>query len=258
MKSLIKQRQIAILLKPLLLPFLIFILWYLIPMGGIVSDAVLPSPAKVWLSLKEGLQTGELFKNIIASLVRIGIGYLLAIGIAIPLGLAIGWFKTMEILTDFILSVIRLIPPIAWIPFAMLWFGLGNASTIFVIVIAAFFPTLANTAYGVKATPLNLIQAALTLGAKKDSWFLFKEVVLPGAVPAIITGMRLSLGYAWTSVVAAEMFAARQGLGFFLMESRILMRGSGILLGMIVIAFLGCIMYKFVRYLERRLLYWTS
>jgi len=242
--------------RSLYLPSLIILIWYIIVLRGTFSEALLPSPFVVLTALFEGLITGELLSHIIVSLKRVAIGYSVAVSIAILLGLGIGWYRKAELFTAIVIYFIRLIPPVAWIPFAMLWFGLGNTSCIFIISLATFFPALVNTAYGVKNVELNLIKAALTLGAKPHSWFMFKEVVFPSALPAIATGMRLSLGYAWTSLVAAEMFAATAGIGYSIMKGRLILRTDKVILGMLIIALLGFIMDKIVSIIENKLLYW--
>jgi ABC-type nitrate/sulfonate/bicarbonate transport system permease component len=240
----------------LLVPLILILIWYFINKEQIFPSVAFPAPIAVLVALKETVLSGELFKDIFASLRRVAIGYSLALSIAIPLGLVVGWYKKIEDYVNFTITLLRQIPSLAWIPLVLLWFGMGEVACLWILIVASFFPTFLNTILGVKEINPILIQAALTLGAKRDSWFLFKEVVLPGAIPAIITGMRISLIISWMAIIAGEMAAGKSGLGYMIQLQRRLLRGDKVILGMLVIALIGFIMDKIIIYIESRLLSW--
>jgi NitT/TauT family transport system permease protein len=177
-----------------------------------------PTPKEVLLGVVELARQGTLIQHVAASLMRVTVGYLLAAMIAIPLGVLMGWFGGLFTALNPAIQMLRPISPIAWIPLAILWFGVGNMSPIFLIFLSSFFPMVVGTASGVQAVEKNYIRAARNFGFSGHR--LLRQVVMPAAMPQIITGMRLGLGIAWLVVVAAEMVAINSGLGYLIIDSR--------------------------------------
>jgi len=157
------------------------------------------------------LATGDLLVHIGASLVRVLGGFAIAALVAIPLGTGIALWEWIDDVADPVVEFLRPIPPIAWIPLGILWFGIGDAQNMFIIFLGAFFPILLNTVAGVRRVDRTLVWGALTLGGRRAQ--IIREIVLPGALPLILTGLRIGLGVGWMALVAAELVAARSGLG---------------------------------------------
>lgn len=167
------------------------------------------------LALAEG---GVLVHHVAASLMRVAVGYLGAVALAIPLGVAMGWYRPIHRALNPVIQMLRPISPIAWIPLAILWFGVGNASPIFLIFLSSFFPLVVGTMAGVQAVERQYIRAAENFGI--TGMKLLGHVVVPAAMAQIVTGMRIGLGVAWVVVVAAEMVAINSGLGYLIIDSR--------------------------------------
>lgn len=180
-------------------------------------------------------------------------GVLVAAAFAIPFGIIIGWFDTVDQLFKYIIGILRPIPPIAWIPFSILWFGLGFVSEIFIIFIGCVFPILINTYDGVKRTDTILIESAQTLGASK--WQILKKVVLPSTLPNIITGLKVGIGIALMCTVAAEMIGTNSGLGYLILNSASLLNVSDAIIGMLFIGLLG-ILFDYIFSEAEKLIYW--
>jgi ABC-type nitrate/sulfonate/bicarbonate transport system permease component len=229
----------------LLAAFIVF--WELVSVFGVQVnpqlDVMLPPPTAVFSAAVDLFNRGALMTNIFASLARV----LIAVGMAgllgVPLGLAMGWSPRIRVVVDPLLEFIRPIPPLAWIPLSILWFGIGDTQIEYIIFLAAFFPVCLNAMAGARDVDTYLLRAGLSLGARR--WELFSTVVLPGAMPNIFTGLRVGLGIGWMALVAGELVAAPSGLGFMINNARTLFRSDYILLGMVLIGILG-IMLDFV------------
>ena len=245
-----------------MVPLLLVVLaWQVMSSIGIIPAFKLPSPWQVFGGLQDlitlGMPPGHLLhRHISHSLQRVFWGYLTALLIAIPLGIAMGWSRALRTALEPIMEVLRPIPPLAWIPIAILWFGIGNQSAAFIIFLGAFFPILLNTISGVRTIDPLLIEAARTLNATRR--FIFFKVLLPGAFPAIFTGLRIGLGIGWMTLVAAEFTGVRQGygLGYMIMTARDIQRPDQIVAGMVVIGLIGLIIDAGLNLLERLLLHW--
>jgi ABC-type nitrate/sulfonate/bicarbonate transport system permease component len=190
------------------------------------------------------------------SLYRVALGYAIAALLAIPLGLLMGWSPGLLRATHSLFEVVRPIPPLAWIPIAILWFGIGIKSAVFIIFLGAFFPILLNTISGVLSIQPILIEAARTLHAKgKDIFF---KVLLPGAVPSIFVGMRIGIGIGWMTLVAAEFTGVKEGygLGYMIMTARDIQRPDEIFAGMLVIGVIGLLIDVGLRATESRMIRW--
>lgn len=199
---------------------------------------------------------GSLMEHFKASMSVMLSGFALALVIGIPLGILMAWVPMIDRLFGPLLTVLRPIPPPAWIPLAILWFGIGIAGKTFIVFIAAFVPVLVNAYVGCKETPINLLNAARTLGASQRT--ILMEVVLPSAMPVILTGARISLGVAWATIVAAELVVADQGFGFLIMNGYRNFEANIMAGGMLLIGVVGIIMNLGFVWLERWLLRWNS
>jgi len=210
---------------------------------------IFPSPLQVVTGTLELIEDGTLWMHIGASLMRVGAGFLLAVIIAIPLGLWMGWVRGAYEMLNPLFQILRPISPIAWIPIAILWFGVGNTSPIFLIFISSVFPMIVQTVVGVHTIEKRYLRAAENFGVSRHT--LFTKVVIPAVLPQIIVGMRIGLGVAWLVVVAAEMIALRSGLGYMIMDSRNAgNRYDLVVAGMIIIGLIGLMLDGFMRMLE--------
>ena len=179
---------------------------------------IFPTPRQVLAGTWELAEKGVLFKYVVASLFRVATGYLLAVFVGIPLGLLMGWFARVRMALNPAIQVLRPISPIAWIPVAILWFGVTDVAPIFLIFLASLFPITVAAMAAVQNIQLVYIRAARNFGI--GGLELFKKVVFPAALPQILTGLRLALGVAWLVVVAAEMIAVNSGLGYLIIDAR--------------------------------------
>jgi NitT/TauT family transport system permease protein len=220
--------------------------WALVVATGSV---IFPTPAQVVTGTLELVRDGTLFEHIGASLFRVGVGFGLAVLVAVPLGLWMGWVKGAYITLNPLFQMLRPISPIAWIPIAILWFGVGNVSPIFLIFLSSVFPMVVQTTVGVQTIPKRYLRAAANCGVSRQA--LFRQVVIPAVLPQVIVGMRIGLGVAWLVVVAAEMIALRSGLGYLIMDSRNAgNRYDLVIAGMIIIGLIGLLLDGLMRLLE--------
>lgn len=239
----------------------IFAIWQTLSSLGIIPPFKLPSPVSVMAALRDLIVTGMppghlLHGHILHSLQRVGLGYAVATVSAVPLGILMGWSARWRRLLQPIVELIRPIPPLAWIPIAILWFGIGNNSAAFIIFLGAFFPILLSTTSGVLDIDPIFIEAAHTLNAKKRD--IFFKVLVPGSIPSILTGMRVGAGISWMTLVAAEFTGVKQGLGlgYMIMTARDIQRSDSIIAGMLVIGLIGMAIDKCLRILESRFVQW--
>ena len=226
--------------------FLIAVWWAVVAATGSV---IFPSPWQVVIGTIELIGDGTLWEHIGASLLRVGVGFLLAVAFAVPLGLWMGWVRGAFETLNPIFQILRPISPIAWIPIAILWFGVGNASPIYLIFISSVFPMIVQTTAGVHSIEKRYLRAAENFGVSR--YTLFSQVVIPAVLPQIIVGMRVGLGVAWLVVVAAEMIALRSGLGYLIIDSRNAgNRYDLVIAGMIIIGLIGLLLDGAMRLLE--------
>lgn len=230
--------------------------WWVLSKSGIVNPVLLPSPGEVIVALGASLEDGSLWEHIWASMARVLNGFFLGFVLAVPIGVLMGNFLVAYRLIDPIIEFLRPIPPIAMIPLAILWFGIGEASKVFIIAYGAFFPILVNTIAGFAEVDQTLIRAARTLGASRFE--IFRDVILRSAVPFIVVGARLGMGMAFIVLVAAELIASSEGLGYLINDARYNFRTDIVFLGMVVIGILGILLNKILVMTERRLLRWRE
>lgn len=253
-----------------MMPVLLLVLWEAGSRAGLFSPVLLPSPTAVaikwWAYLMPAqpheigssqltwLFSGELVHDAYSSLFRVIAGFLIGAGLALPLGLLMGASTRIYELFNPLLQILRPIPPIAYIPLAILWFGLGNPPSFFLIAIGAFFPVLMNTIAGVRQVDGIYLRAARNLGV--GQWTMFLRVILPAATPYILAGVRIGIGTAFIVVIVSEMIAVNDGLGFRILEAREFMWSDKIIAGMITIGLLGLAIDTGVSRLNNHLLRW--
>lgn len=258
-------------LRGALVPVALVILWELASRLGLVSAVVLPPPSAVavkWVygllpalpyapgqeSYLSWLFSGEMPQDAVSSLGRVVSGFVIGAGLAVPIGLMLGTNDRLHGLFNPLLQFLRPIPPIAYIPLAIVWFGLGNPPALFLIALGTFFPVLVNTIAGVRQVDSIYIRAARNLGA--GSWTMFRRVILPAASPFVLAGMRIGIGTAFIVVIVAEMIAVSDGLGYRILEAREYMWSDKIIGGMLTIGILGLIIDGAMSRLNDHLLRW--
>jgi sulfonate transport system permease protein len=231
----------------LIVPILIIVAWILATTYGDISVGILPPLSMVGEAFVDMIHTGELQQDLLISLSRVLKGYLIAAVLGIILGSFIGMSVTIREMLVPIITVIRQIPIIAWIPLIIMWAGIAELSKVIVIVLAAFFPIMVNTENGMEQTPGGLVEVAKLY--RLNPWQTFVKVYLPHAIPHILVGMKLGLGVSWMAVVAAEMIASSAGIGYRLNYSRSMMQANKVMVCMIVIGLVGVIMDKLIGWL---------
>lgn len=237
-----------------LLPLGILVLWQAtLDLGGL-EQTVLPSPTAIFDGFVGLVENGMIWGYILDSCRRVGIGFLIGAVLGLLLGILLGLDRRVHALTRVILGVLQPIPPIALIPVFILWLGIGEASKIAIIVTGAFWSVLLNTEQGVRSTAPELLELSRVL--QKGRWEVLSRVILPGAIPAIVTGMRLGLSRAWSCVVAAEMIAASSGLGYLIEYARTLSQPPLVFLGVGLIGLIGLVIDVVMYGVERKLVYW--
>lgn len=239
----------------LALPLIILIIWKACDYLGMLSSYTLPPPEKVVISAWELFKSGALLSNIAASIVRVLKGFGIALIAALVLGVAIGMSKKIETIMALTIQILKPIPPIAWIPLAILWFGIDESSKIYIIFIGAFFPMLQNVVDGIRAIDSRFFELQQVYEVSRRK--VIMGIMLPGALPFIMTGVRIGLGNAWVCVVAAEMIAAVSGVGYMLSEGRSMSRPDIVILGMLVIGIVGKLMDDVIKWLSGRLIRWN-
>ncbi len=247
--------------RAFLFPLAVIFVWQALSSAGVIPPYKLPSPIDIVRGfvdlLSVGIPPGHfLYNHVLYSLYRVALGYVIASLIAIPLGLLMGWSDGILRIFRPLIEVIRPIPPLAWIPIAIVWFGIGIKSAAFIIFLGVFFPILLNTISGVLSINPILVEAARTLHAR-EKHIVFK-VLFPGAVPSIFVGMRVGIGIGWMTLVAAEFTGVKEGygLGYMIMTARDIQRPDEILAGMLLIGFIGLGIDVALRACEARVLRW--
>ena len=221
--------------------------WWLVVVA--THSAIFPTPWQVVTGTWELAQDGTLWGDIGASLMRVSVGFLLAVAIAVPLGLWMGWVHGAFLTLNPVFQILRPISPIAWIPMAILWFGVGNASPIFLIFMSSVFPMVVQTTAGVHTIERRYLRAAENFGVSRSTLFL--RVIIPAVLPQVIVGMRIGLGVAWLVVVAAEMIALHSGLGYLIIDSRNAGNRYDLVIGgMVIIGLIGLMLDGVMRLME--------
>lgn len=250
-----KQEKCSILNAGLIVPTVLIFFWWFGGRAGWWNSFLLPAPEQVFASFITSIQNGELQKHICSSLDRLIKGFGLSAVFALSLALLCSWFPFVLVQIEPLLGFLRHISPMSVIPILILWFGIGEAPKIILIILATFFPVFMNALQGINGCDPKLVEVAKIFGYSR--WNQFKFVILPFAIPSILTGLRLGMGYSWRSLVGAELLAASSGLGYMILDAEQLSRSDVVLMGIFVIGLLGAFIdYGFLwairRYLLRR------
>ena len=237
----------------------VLLLWHVLTaVTGVISAARFPMPAEVWAALQqvavEGYSNGQLHEHVLRSVLLVTMGFVVASSIGVALGLAMGASRTVEALVNPVFLLLRPIPPLAWIPLAIVWLGLGDAAKMMVIFFAAFVPSVINSFSGVRQIEKPIFEAAAMLDIQ--GWRYWREVLIPGALPSIFTGLRLSLQASWTTLVAAELVGAVAGLGQILNQAAQDIFPAMIVVGMASVALCGWLMTVALGWIEKRVMPW--
>lgn len=229
-------------------------LWELVYRAGIYSSVLLPAPSEVFQVFLN--QPDELLKHTESSLARVVFGVSLSICTAIPFGLVVGRYRLIDQISDWSIQIFRSFPPISLIPLAIMFFGIGDKPAIMLIWMASFWPLAISTIFGVKNVERTLLKVARA--AHAGDGLVLRKILLPGAMPSILTGLRLAVGAGWLTVVTAEMMAVRSGLGYMIMYAQVTFRPDMILAGILIIGAIGLAFDQVLRLVRKRLCRWQD
>lgn len=218
---------------------LILVLWIIVCKFEVWNQYILPTPQKVLETFKNMILDGSILKNIWASLKRIFIGFFISSVLAIPLGMLFGYKQKLYEFFKPLFEFMRCTPPLALIPMLILWFGIGEKSKIIIIILASFFPIFLNTLNGIKNCDIKLIEVGKVFNFTNIE--IFTKIVIPNALVDIFVGLNLGLGYSFRAIIAAELVAASSGLGYLISDGRSMSRTDVVLVGILVIGFLGIV-----------------
>ncbi|GAB2945499.1 MULTISPECIES: aliphatic sulfonate ABC transporter permease SsuC [Aquaspirillum] len=241
-------------LVPWCVPALLFGGWQFAAEVGWLHSRILPAPSAVLVAGWDLLSNGELIAHLKISFFRVLLGFLIGGGLGFILGLAAGLSKVAENTFDTTLQMLRNIPPLALIPLVILWFGIDEGAKIFLVAFGTLFPVYLNTYHGIRSIDQQLLEMASSYGLK--GWQLFKDVLLPGALPSILVGVRFSLGFAWVILIVAETISASSGIGYLAMNAREFLQTDIVVLAILLYAVLGKLVDMLARAIERVALKW--
>jgi len=237
-----------------LLPVTILLLWQALVQSGIVPERILPAPTAVLQAAVRMTLSGQLFADIWVSTQRALVGLLVGGGIGFLLGLLNGVFRRGEKFLDTTIQMIRTVPNLALVPLVILWFGIGDEARLFLIALGVFFPMYINTFHGIRQVEVGLIEMGRTYGL--STWQLFREIILPGAMPSILLGLRIALGVMWLTLIVAETVAVDSGIGYMAASAREFIRTDVMVFAVVLYALLGKLADTIARGLERYFLQW--
>jgi sulfonate transport system permease protein len=237
-----------------LLPALSLATWQVLVDAGVISTRILPAPTAVVGAGVRLILSGELIDHMGVSFVRAGIGLLIGGGIGFVLGLLNGIFPLAERLLDSSVQMIRNIPHLAMIPLVILWFGIDEEAKLFLVALGVLFPIYLNTFHGIRTVDRGLIEMGRTYGLSRTE--LFRQIILPGALPSILVGLRFSLGIMWLTLIVAETISTNAGIGYLAMNAREFLQTDVVVFAILVYAVLGKLADSMARWLERRCLTW--
>ncbi|MBR6024022.1 MAG: ABC transporter permease [Methanobrevibacter sp.] len=235
----------------IILPIILIIIWYLTcDLFQLVPDFMFPGPTDVITSFIHLIVSGKLFKDVLETIYKVLFGMLLASIVGITFGILLGWSKRLETLCKLVISILRPIPPIAWIPFSIMWFGIGIGPAVFIIFMGCVFPILISTIDGVHRTDPVLIEAAQSFGASNSQ--ILTEVIVPSSLPYIVSGLKVAIGIALMCTISGEMIGSSSGIGYMILTSTNLFDTGSTVVGMLVIGVIGIIFdYIFTKVQER-------
>jgi len=240
---------------PWLVPLAVLALWQLSAQAGWLSSRVLPAPSAVAVAAWQLAASGELWRHVRVSALRALSGLALGGGLGLLLGLLNGSSRVAETLLDTTLQMVRNIPALALIPLVILWFGIEETAKLALLSIGVFFPVYLNTFHGIRSVDPALIEMGRSYGL--SGWALYRDVILPGALPSILVGWRFALGLVWVILIVTETISAQAGIGYMTMNAREFLQTDVVLLGILLYALLGKAADVVARLLERRLLRWN-
>lgn len=241
-------------LAPWALPIVILVVWEIAARAGFVTARLMPAPTTVAAAFWRSLLDGSLLVHTLASTQRAVIGLVIGGGLGFVAGVLNGLWKPAETLLDSTLQMVRNIPHLALIPLVILWFGIDETAKIFLVAIGVFFPIYINTFYGVRTIDPQLVEMASVYGLDRKA--LIRRIILPGALPSILVGLRYALGFMWLTLIVAETISATSGIGYMTMNAREFLQTDVVLLGIIVYALLGKAADVATRAIEKRVLVW--
>ena len=241
-------------LTPWLVPILLLAGWQSAAQMGWLSSRILPEPLAVARAFGSLAASGELWTHVRTSLGRAIYSFVIGGGLGLLLGLLTGSFRSAETLLDTTLQMVRNIPALALIPLVILWFGIEETAKIFLVAVGVFFPVYLNTFHGIRSVDRGLIEMARSYGL--SGWPLYRDVILPGALPSILVGVRFSLGLVWVLLIVAETISAQSGIGYMTMNAREFLQTDVVLVGILLYALLGKLADVASRTLERHWLRW--
>ena len=235
-------------------------LWWIATNSGWIKPLFLPSPQAVWAQVvevsRDGFADASLLTHIGWSALRVFGAFLLAVLTAIPVGILMGVNRVARGVFDPLMEFYRPLPPLAYLPLVVIWLGIGEGSKVLLIYLAMFAPLALSARAGVKSVAIEQIHAAYSMGASRGQ--VLKYVIMPAALPEILTGMRIAIGFGWTTLVAAEMVAATAGLGFMVLTASKFMATDVVIMGILVIGVLALLFDLGMRWLERKLVPWKG
>ena len=242
-------------LAPWALPVALLLGWQLASHFGFLSSRILPEPWAVAKAFWSLTVSGELWLHLKTSLWRATVGFGIGAGLGLLLGLLTGSFRHAETLLDTTLQMVRNIPALALIPLVILWFGIDETAKLFLLAVGVFFPVYLNTFHGIRSADQGLIEMARSYGL--SGWPLYRDVILPAAMPSILVGVRFSLGLVWVLLIVAETISAQAGIGYMTMNAREFLQTDVVLVGILLYALLGKAADLFSRRLEKHCLRWN-
>jgi sulfonate transport system permease protein len=250
-----RARRVARRGLPWVVPVLLLAVWQAASSFGLLSTRILPAPVDVLTAFIKLALSGELWTHVKISAGRALLGLAIGGGLGLVAGLLTGTFRFAETLLDSTIQMVRNIPPLALIPLVILWFGIDEGAKLFLIAVAVFFPIYINTFHGIGNVDPALIEMGRTYGLSQ--WGLYRHVILPGALPSILVGLRFSLGFMWVILIVAETVSAQAGIGYMTMNAREFLQTDVVLVGILLYALLGKLADVLARGLERIFLRWN-
>ncbi|KPC49317.1 aliphatic sulfonate ABC transporter permease SsuC [Amantichitinum ursilacus] len=249
------SQRFARQITPWLVPALIVIAWQVASSLGRIDTRIMPSPFAVLKAGETLALSGELWTHLRISFVRAMLGFAIGGGIGLALGLITGLSRRGELALDSTVQMIRTIPPLALIPLVILWFGIDESAKLFLVAFGTLFPVYINTYHGIRSVDPGLVEMARSYGQR--GWPLFRDVILPGALPSILVGVRFALGFAWILLIVAETISASSGIGYLATNAREFLQTDVVVLSILLYALLGKASDVVARLLERRWLRWN-
>jgi sulfonate transport system permease protein len=239
---------------PWIVPLAILAAWELAARAGALSSRVLPEPLAVFKAAWGLIESGEMWQDVRVSTWRALAGFAIGGSFGLVLGLATGLFKPVETALDSTVQMIRNIPALAMIPLVILWFGIEEEAKLFLVALGVFFPMYVNTFHGIRSVDANLVEMARSYGLK--GFALYRDVILPGALPSILVGVRFALGLMWVTLIVAETISAQSGIGYMTMNAREFLQTDVVVVGILLYALLGKLADVLAKALERAALRW--